>query len=69
MLAVARLVVLAVVLSAAVVAPASAQYFGSNKVQYQEFDFQVLRTDHFDIYYYPQEEQAVQLAARMAERR
>jgi Tol biopolymer transport system component len=27
-------------------------YFGRNKVQYTEFDWHVLRTDHFDIYYY-----------------
>ena len=43
-------------------------YFGRNKVQYREFDFKVLKTDHFDIYYYPEEEQAAQLASRMAER-
>ncbi len=46
----------------------SAQYFGRNKVQYERFDFKVLATEHFDIYYYPEEEAAVQLAARMAER-
>ena len=43
-------------------------YFGRNKVQYREFDFKVLKTDHFDIYYYPEEEQAAQMASRMAER-
>jgi Tol biopolymer transport system component len=48
--------------------PAHAQYFGRNKVVYEQFDFKVLATDHFDIYYYPEEEAAVQLAARMAER-
>jgi Tol biopolymer transport system component len=46
----------------------SAQYFGRNKVQYESFDFKVLATEHFDIYYYPEEEEAVKLAARMAER-
>jgi hypothetical protein len=49
-------------------APASAQYFGQNKVQYKTFDFEVLKTEHFDIHYYPQEEAGVALAARMAER-
>jgi len=49
-------------------APSSAQYFGRNKVQYERFDFKVLATEHFDIYYYPEEEAAVALAARMAER-
>jgi Tol biopolymer transport system component len=47
---------------------AHAQYFGQNKVQYEKFDFKVKKTEHFDIYYYPEEEQAVDLAARMAER-
>jgi hypothetical protein len=47
---------------------ANAQYFGRNKVQYEKFDFRTMHTDHFDIYYYPEEEAATQLAARMAER-
>ncbi len=50
------------------VAPASAQYFGRNKVQYDDFDFKVFKTDHFEIYFYPEEKQAVKDAARMAER-
>ena len=44
------------------------QYFGRNKVQYKNFDFKVLQTEHFEIYYYPKEEEAVKIAARMAER-
>ena len=47
---------------------AQAQYFGQNKVQYEKFEFKVLKTEHFDIYYYPEEAASVQLAARMAER-
>jgi Tol biopolymer transport system component len=47
---------------------AAAQYFGQNKVQYRTFDFQVLATEHFDIYYYPEGEAAARDAARMAER-
>src|SRR5262249_8534946 len=35
---------------------------------YQTFDFQVLRTQHFDLYFYPEERDAAQIAARMAER-
>ena len=50
-----------------VAAPAHAQ-FGKNKVQYDDFDFKVLQTEHFDIHYYPEEEAAVMDAARMAER-
>ncbi|MDP3720205.1 MAG: BamA/TamA family outer membrane protein [Acidobacteriota bacterium] len=48
--------------------PADAQYFGRNKVQHQRFDFKVLTSEHFDVYYYPEEEAAVRLATRMAER-
>jgi Tol biopolymer transport system component len=48
--------------------PAAAQYFGQNKVQYRTFDFQVLKTENFDIHYYPDEEAAARDAARMAER-
>jgi Tol biopolymer transport system component len=53
------------------VAPArlSAQeYFGRNKVQYKQLDFQVLKTDHFDIYFYSSERDGIDIAARMAER-
>lgn len=51
------------------VAPtAEAQYFGRNKVQYEDFDFEVLRTEHFDIYYYEEEKVAIEYAALMAER-
>ena len=47
---------------------AQSGYFGQNKVQYRTFDFRVLKTDHFDIHYYPEEEQAAQMIGRMAER-
>ncbi len=46
----------------------SAQYFGRNKVNYEQFRWQVLKTEHFDIHFYPEEEAAVREAARMAER-
>ena len=47
---------------------AQAQYFGRNKVVYDKFDFKILHTEHFNIYYYPEEEEAVSYAARLAER-
>ncbi len=46
----------------------TAQYFGRNKVQYTDFEFKVIQTEHFDIYYYDRERTAVLDAARMAER-
>ena len=50
------------------VSPAYAQYFGRNKVEYADFDFRILTTEHFDIYYYPREERAARIAAQLAER-
>src|SRR4051812_23677814 len=47
---------------------AHAQYFGRNKVQYKDFKFEVLKTEHFDIYFYPEERDSAQRAGRMAER-
>ncbi|MBM3284564.1 MAG: peptidase S9, partial [Candidatus Aminicenantes bacterium] len=47
---------------------AEAQYFGRNKVQYQQFDFKVIKTKHFDVYYYPEFEDMANHGARMAER-
>src|SRR4051812_39011369 len=47
---------------------ARAQYFGQNKVQYNKFDFRVLATEHFDVYFYPKERTAAIDLARMAER-
>ena len=47
---------------------AEAQYFGANKVQYRTFDFQVLQTEHFDIYFYPEEQRAAEMASRLSER-
>src|ERR1700730_3733689 len=43
-------------------------YFGRNKVQYKDFKFEVMKTDHFDIYFYPEERDAAARVARMAER-
>ena len=55
-------------LGMAMPATAEAQYFGRNKVQYDTFNFRILKTEHFDIYYYPEEETIIREAARMAER-
>ena len=47
---------------------AQAQYFGRNKVQYKEFKFEVLKTDHFDVYFYEEERESAARVGRMAER-
>jgi len=52
----------------ALASPATAQYFGQNKVQYRHLDFAVIQTEHFDIYYHDGEREAALDTARMAER-
>jgi len=42
-------------------------YFGRNKIQYEQFDWQVLTTPHFQIFYYPAEEVLARAAAFWAE--
>jgi Tol biopolymer transport system component len=62
-------VVVAFLLTGTLLAPPlSAQYFGRNKVQYENLNFRVLKTEHFDIYFYPREREAADQAGRMAER-
>jgi len=63
-----RMVGIAAALALFGAAPLAAQYFGKNKVQYQAFDFKIIQTEHFEVYYYPAERTAALDAARMAER-
>jgi WD40-like Beta Propeller Repeat len=65
-----RVVVVAAAVGAGLFAPVAAagQYFGRNKVQYETFHFEVLRTPHFKVYFYPKEREAARQAARLAER-
>lgn len=50
------------------VLPVQAQYFGRNKVQYEKFDWRILKSDHFDLYFYPAESLKVHDAGRQLER-
>ena len=56
-------------LLAAGAATAHAQffYFGRNKVQYTEFDWRVMKTEHFDIYYYTEMKDLAERGAHFAE--
>jgi Tol biopolymer transport system component len=65
---VVRQATLAVVLLALSGVQASAQYFGRNKVQYEKFDWRILKSDHFDLYFYPAESLKVHDAGRQEER-
>jgi Tol biopolymer transport system component len=58
----------AIILLATVVTPGEAQYFGKNKVQYRSFDWVVLESDHFEVYYYQGERKIAVDGARIAER-
>lgn len=66
--AVTRTLLLGTVAIGAVPGGADGQYFGKNRVQYRDFDFAIIQTSHFDIYYYGGLRAAAMDAARMAER-
>ena len=46
---------------------AQAFYFGRNKVHYTDFKWQILKTRHFDIYYYPEMQDMAEKGAAFAE--
>jgi len=48
-------------------ANAQSFYFGRNKIQYTDFKWQVLKTPHFNIYYYPEMQDAAEKGAAFAE--
>jgi len=58
--------------AAATLVPADAldaqAYFGRNKVQYDDFDWQVLKTPNFDLYFYEEMDESIGDFARMSER-
>jgi Tol biopolymer transport system component len=41
--------------------------FGKNKVQFDRFEWQKMETEHFDLYFYPEESELASFAAPMAE--
>jgi WD40 repeat protein len=52
--------------------PASAQtpyipYFGKNRVHYDKFEWHIYKTDHFEVYYYPELEKHLERVAAYAE--
>jgi len=63
-----RLIILLIVLFVMLPLSGSAQfYFGQNKVQYSKFDWHEVETEHFRIFFYDDEEELSQIAARIAE--
>ncbi len=47
--------------------PAGAQYFGKNRIQYRDFDWQIYHSPHFDVYYYTAEANQLQKLVSLAE--
>ncbi len=43
------------------------QYFGQNKIQYRDFDYQIITSEHFDIYFYPGGEELATFAEQILE--
>jgi hypothetical protein len=64
-----RALLLLPLLLAALSRDAAAQFgvFGTNKIQYRRFDWQVLRGEHVDLYFYPEEEELARVALAYAE--
>jgi Tol biopolymer transport system component len=58
---------LALLLVLAGTVAAQARPFGRNKVQYDEFDWRVLHTEHLEIHFYPEEEALARRAAEYGE--
>ena len=44
-----------------------APYYGKNLIHYDKFDWHIYKTDHFEIYFYPENEQHLQRVASYAE--
>ncbi len=59
--------ILASLFSLTSIAHAQFFYFGRNKVQYTDFEWHVLQTEHFDIYYYPEMKDLAERGAFFAE--
>ncbi len=62
-----RCLLLGIIISGLPLSAGAQFYFGQNKVQYTHFDWQVMETEHFRIYFYIEEEDLAKIAARIAE--
>lgn len=67
----ARRILASLLVAATLLAPsiAGAQtgWFGTNKIQYRDFEWRVLRGKHVDLYFYPAEERIARMALDYAE--
>ena len=63
----AALLTTCLLLAVASAAAGQINYFGQNKIHYRDFEWQVLRGAHIDLYYYPEEDELARLALAYAE--
>ena len=58
-----------IAIAAVLLAPGAveAQQFGKNKIRYQDFDWQVYHSTHFDVHYYPEAEHLLEKIVSFAE--
>ncbi|HVP56813.1 MAG TPA: biopolymer transporter Tol, partial [bacterium] len=54
-------------IAAIVLVPSLGFAFGQNKVQYKQFEWSILKSKYFDVYYYKEEEFLAQRAAILAD--
>lgn len=63
-----RFAFICVILLYALLSDAASQYyFGRNKIQYDEFEWKIMRTEHFDVYFYPEMRELAEIGASLAE--
>ncbi|MFQ5823117.1 MAG: peptidase MA family metallohydrolase [bacterium] len=57
-----------IILSTLLTSEVCAQYyFGRNKIQYDDFEWQILKTTHFDVFFYPEMKELAEIGAAFAE--
>jgi len=59
---------IAIIMMTATANPIQAQYFGKNKMRYEDFDFKVLESPHFELYHYLQNDSVAHSFIQLSER-
>ena len=62
-----RTIISFLLISVFAISPATAQYFGQNKITYEKFNWKTYESPHFDIYYYEAEERFLEEIISFAE--
>ncbi|MCG8603735.1 hypothetical protein MJD09_01890, partial [bacterium] len=62
-----KLAIVVFVFAAAIPNSHGQYYFGRNKIQYDDFQWKILKTQHFDVYFYPEMQELAEIGAAFAE--